>query len=85
MMEKSNPNRSRGYGFVEYHNSAEAARAQQNLNESLILSRIIQVNCSTPKGFDEDRTLASTPSLIMAGAGGGDQYEDQYSENQYSG
>ncbi len=49
MMERDNPNRSRGFGFVEFANDEDADRAIQEMNETELDGRRIMVNEARPR------------------------------------
>ena len=60
--------RSKGFGFVEMENDAEAEKAIQELNGASVDGRTIVVNKSEPKPEGERRTFNNNRS---GGGGGG--------------
>ncbi|MDR0887217.1 MAG: RNA-binding protein [Candidatus Nomurabacteria bacterium] len=49
IMEKENPNRSRGFGFVEFDDEADLQKAIDQLNGQELDGRAITVNMSQPR------------------------------------
>ena len=49
IMERDNPNRSRGFGFVEFANEEDADRAIAEMNETELDGRRIMVNEAKPR------------------------------------
>jgi nucleolin len=49
VMDRENPNRSRGFGFVTFSSMAEADKAVASLDQKVYLGRTIKVNISIPK------------------------------------
>ena len=49
VMERDNPTRSRGFGFVTYSSMAEAEKAVSVLDQKVYLGRQLRVNISIPK------------------------------------
>jgi len=63
--------RSKGFGFVEMENDAEAEKAIQELNGATVEGRTIVVNKSEPKPEGERRTFNSNRSGGGGYNGGG--------------
>lgn len=63
--------RSKGFGFVEMENDAEAEKAIQELNGASVEGRTIVVNKSEPKPEGERRTFNNNRSGGGGYSGGG--------------
>lgn len=63
--------RSKGFGFVEMSNDAEAQKAIDELNGATVEGRTIVVNKSEPKPEGERRTFNNNRSGGGGGYGGG--------------
>ena len=49
VMDRENPTRSRGFGFVTFTSMPEAEKAVAALDQKVYLGRTIKVNISIPK------------------------------------
>src|SRR3954467_10967855 len=65
--------RSKGFGFVEMSNDAEAQKAIDELNGATVQGRTIVVNKSEPKPEGERRTFNNNRSGGSGGYGGGNR------------
>lgn len=50
IMDRENPNKSRGFGFVQYSFQADAERAAEDVDGMVLRGRTVRVNIAAPKG-----------------------------------
>ena len=78
--------RSKGFGFVEMENDAEAQKAIDELNGATVSGRTIVVNKSEPKPEGERRSFNNNRAGGYNGGGnsrGGGSYNDRNSGGRY--
>jgi RNA recognition motif-containing protein len=78
--------RSKGFGFVEMENDAEAQKAIDELNGATVSGRTIVVNKSEPKPEGERRSFNNNRGGGYNGGGnsrGGGSYNDRNSGGRY--
>lgn len=75
--------RSKGFGFVEMENDAEAQKAIDELNGATVSGRTIVVNKSEPKPEGERRSFNNNRGGYSGGGNSRGGYNDRNSGGRY--